>query len=508
MNKISKKSTEHLFLPDRAGGIILHPSSLPGDFGIGELSSNLFKFIDYLHKYGIKLWQILPLGPTGFGDSPYSSFSAFAGNPLLISIERLIDDNNIAKGTIEDLKKLPKNFVDFGSLIPLKWKALFQSYEAFKEKKNKKNSLYEKFKKLNEFWLHNFAVFMALKEYHNGVSWDKWDKKYKFREKNELIKWSKEYKDKIEFQKYVQYLFHSQWSEIKQYSNNMGICIIGDVPIFVAYDSADVWSNTRLFNLNDALKPNFVSGVPPDAFSSTGQRWGNPLYRWDIIKKEKYLWWLQRFKFSLLQMDIIRLDHFRGFEACWQVPASETTAINGKWIKGPGKEFLKVLQKNLGYLPIIAEDLGIITKEVDDLRKYFNFPGMNILQFAFDDQNIEENKYYPKNYHVNSVVYPGTHDNSTTLSWFQSINGALQLKVKNLLETDEDHIVRDFIKLAWSSVSKYAIISLQDLMRLDDKARMNFPGKARDNWNWRFEWKDISDHYWEELKNFSLKYKR
>lgn len=495
----------------RKGGILLHPTSIPSMFGIGELGSELYRFIDLLSINKIKLWQILPLGPTGYGNSPYSCFSAFAGNPLLISIEKLIDENYITGDIVKPLLLLPKNTVDFGNLIPLKWKILKEAFKTFKEIKEKKITIdFQTFCKNQAFWLESFSKFMAIKEELKGEPWNNWPEEYRLGEIPGSEVWIEQKSEDLLFQKFVQYIFFKQWLAVKNYTNLKGISIIGDVPIFVAYDSADVWSNKIKFQLNDIGNPEFVAGVPPDYFSPTGQRWGNPLFRWDVLKENNYEWWIQRIKHTMNLVDIIRIDHFRGFESFWSIPANEPTAVNGKWIKGPGIEIFNVVKDQLGELPIIAEDLGMITPEVEKLLSETGFPGMKVLQFAFGnpEKTYLANPYLPHNYDENCVVYTGTHDNPTTLSWFQHIEKEQKNKVITYCKTSDEDIVGELIKLAWSSKANFAIIPLQDLLRLDDSARMNTPGSNKDNWVWRFIWDKSSEKYWDEIKKFCIEFNR
>lgn len=496
---------------ERLGGILLHPTSLPGKYGIGDLGKAAYRFIDFLHKYNQKLWQILPLGPTGYGDSPYSLFSAFAGNPLLIDPEEL---KNLALLTYRDLKsqiEFPSSHVDFGTVIPYKFRLLEKAFDNFKKKKHPKIQVeFKAFCNENKYWLDDFALFMSIKNEHNLEPWNTWEKGLRFREKSSISSWIKKYSNEIECQKFIQFIFFRQWIKVKNYANNKKIEIIGDIPIFVAHDSADVWSNPELYYLDEQRELLFVAGVPPDYFSETGQRWGNPLYRWDRMKDDNYDWWIKRIKHNFNVVNILRIDHFRGFESYWQIPATESTAVEGKWMSGPGIEFFLHIKKKLGILPIIAEDLGIITPPVKTLRQSTGFPGMRVLQFAFGDdfEDYNESNYLPHNYTRNTVVYTGTHDNDTTKSWFDRSPTVLKNRVLEYTNSDGKDVVGDLIRLAWSSIAKMAIIPLQDLLHLGGDGRMNLPGTVGDNWRWRFTWGQLTEEKGEEISKMSKIYGR
>jgi 4-alpha-glucanotransferase len=505
------ESTVSKVLLPRHGGILLHPSSLPGDYGIGDLGSEIFRFIDFLYEYDQNLWQILPLGPTGYGNSPYQCFSAFAGNPLLISPEKMIQEGLLT--TKESKFPFPekKHRVDYGKAITFKQKILKIAFQKYSQ--NEFPDLEVKMKdffNLNSYWLDDYALFMSLKDEHNLAPWYEWEPQLRDRNSPVIIEWENKKENEIDFVKFCQFLFFSQWKEVKKYSKQRNIKIIGDIPIFVAHDSVDVWSNPHMYYMTTEGDLEYVAGVPPDYFSSTGQRWGNPLYRWDLMKKERYNWWIQRIKHTLEQVDIVRIDHFRGFESYWQIPAQKKTAIKGQWIPGPGIDLFLALKENLGVLPIIAEDLGIITPEVDDLLAQTGFPGMKVLQFAFDDisNETERNMYLPHNYTRNSIVYTGTHDNPTTLAWFESLSPNIQSFVLDYIKTDSDDIVGDFIRLAWSSVASMAVIPLQDLLRLGSKSRMNHPGTTENNWEWRFSWNEHLLRRGKELAKLTRLYDR
>ncbi|MFW9903727.1 MAG: 4-alpha-glucanotransferase [Candidatus Thorarchaeota archaeon] len=508
VNHFSKKTTS--FLKNRLGGILLHPTSLPGEFGIGDLGPQFYRFIDFLHLNQQNILQILPLGPTGYGNSPYQSFSAFAGNPLLISPEIL---SEIGLLTLEEFQKprFSEKKVNFGEIIDFKSKILHLAFTNFKKKRFSSLQVqYKSFKNNHRHWLDEFALFMSIKEASNFHAWNTWEESLKLRKSQAISSWKKTYQDRIEYYKFSQFLFFYQWKNVKKYAQNKNVKIIGDIPIFVAYDSADVWANQHFYYLNKDGEMEYVAGVPPDYFSETGQRWGNPIYRWDRMRANNFNWWIQRINHSFSLVDILRIDHFRGFESYWRIPASETTAINGKWIKGPGISLFTTLKKTFGRLPIIAENLGIITPAVTDLLQQTGFPGMRVLQFAFGSEEEEgiENDYLPHNYIPNTVVYTGTHDNDTTLSWFKNASKEVQNEVLIYLNSNSEDIVGDLIRLAWSSVAKISIIPLQDLLRLGTEGRMNFPGTETGNWEWRFTWKQISKEHGREIAKLSKIYQR
>lgn len=465
----------------RKSGILLHPSSLPGPGGIGSFGEEARRFVDFLHKSGQSLWQILPLGPTAYGNSPYSCYSAFAGNPLLINLETLQDEGDLLPG---DLKPEPNSErVDYAETERYKLGLLKDAAARFfAEAPVKRKEDFWQFCDTT-FWLHDFALFMALKEQFKEMSWKDWPDALASREPEALANWSERLGTAIGEQKYQQWQFARQWKKLKTYANVLGISIVGDLPIFVAYDSADVWANPQLFHLDEKGVPIVVAGVPPDYFSKTGQLWGNPLYNWDKMAQEGYGWWIARLRNDLSLYDMVRIDHFRGFEAFWEVPMWEKTAVNGRWVKGPGENLFHALRNALGNLPIIAEDLGIITSEVEALRDQFGFPGMKILQFAF--ASGPENPYLPHNHVRSCVVYTGTHDNDTTAGWFESLKSKEQKNVLAYFDRDGNDIVWQMVKCALASVADYCIIPMQDLLELPSSGRMNIPGVAGGNWSWR-----------------------
>ncbi|MGB9738329.1 MAG: 4-alpha-glucanotransferase [Chloroflexus sp.] len=494
----------------RASGILLHPSSLPGPWGIGDLGPMAYRFVDFLVAAGQSLWQVLPLGPTGYGDSPYQCFSAFAGNPLLISIDDLIEHNLLtvdeARATLDHL---PTERVEFGSLIPAKQTLLRQSFERFRSSRGTPlHQAYTRFCLENAEWLADYALFMAIKEAQGGGSWHNWTPDLRDRKPEALARIRCDLAVKIDFHQYVQFLFFRQWQSLKEYANRQGVIIIGDTPIFVADDSVDVWAHRDLFYVDAQGMPTVVAGVPPDYFSTTGQRWGNPLYRWDKMAATGYRWWVARMRQALTLYDVLRLDHFRGFEAYWEVPASAPTAVEGRWVKGPGADLFHVLRAELGDLPIIAEDLGLITPEVEELRLAFELPGMKVLHFAFGDN--PNNPYLPHNYTTNYVVYTGTHDNDTTLGWFNTLDPASRAAVLTYLGRDEQtvDIAWDLMRLGMMSVANYVITPLQDVLRLGSEARMNMPGRLGGNWAWRFAADALQEELAIQLRQLTYAYGR
>lgn len=476
--------------PKRMAGILAHPTSFPSPYGIGDLGSGAYRFLDFLAKAGQKIWQVLPIGPTGFGDSPYQAFSSFAGQPLLISPERLIEQRLLTEEDFAEMPKWDAKKVDYGPLIAFKTQLLKRAYQSFQASPDQtlKDPFY-RFKAENAFWLDDYALFMAGKDAHDGRSWLEWEDDLQDPDEAVKAKWNEALAESVEYYKFIQFLFFEQWSALKQYANQLGIQIVGDIPIFVAIDSADVWANKKFFQLDSKGFPTVVAGVPPDYFSATGQLWGNPLYDWEVLKEDQYRWWILRVKMQLRLVDYLRIDHFRGFETYWAVPYGEQTAICGAWRKGPGKDLFYAIQKELGEdIPIFAEDLGIITPEVEELRDCFGFPGMKILQFAFD--NTEENNFLPHYYNHNCICYTGTHDNDTTIGWYQKASGASKQKCRaymNSARQTEEEICWDFIRTALGSTASYAIIPIQDLLCKGSESRMNTPSVADGNWAYRFE---------------------
>jgi 4-alpha-glucanotransferase len=503
----------------RESGILLHPTSLPSRFGIGDLGKEAYQFADFLASTGQRLWQILPLGPTGYGNSPYQCLSVFAGNPLLISLERLVEDKFLDPIELENEPSFPKDRVDYDSVIKFKTPLLKKSFETFERRAAwPERKRFKVFCRKNAGWLDTYSLFMALKEAHDLTAWNTWEEDIRRRHPTSLEHWRKRLDREIRYHKYQQYQFVQQWSRLKKYCNEHQIRFIGDIPLFVALDSAEVWSHPEMFYLDDSGKPTVVAGVPPDYFSKTGQLWGNPLYRWDAMARDGYAWWIERFRFERNLVDIIRLDHFRGFEKYWEVSATDTTALNGRWVLGPGAKLFQAVQNALGSLPIIAEDLGTITPEVHALRDQFGFPGMRVLQFSFDSgPNAYE--YRPYNYPRNSVVYTGTHDNNTTIGWFRGddVEDSTQSQEDRAREkqvaltylgTDGHEINWDFIRLAFTSAANTAIIPLQDILGLGSAARMNIPSRAEGNWCWRFTPDMLTGEIKGRLKELTALYGR
>ncbi len=488
----------------RKSGILLHPTSLPGPGGIGALGDEARRFIDFLAQAGQSLWQILPLGPTGLGNSPYSCYSSFAGNPLLIDLETIAHEGDISATELH--KELPAETVDFPRVERYKNAVLRQAATNFLAAGDPGRMAEFRSFCDEAFWLHDFALYMALKEAHGGRSWLSWPREIACREPAEMAIFGERLKVEVEVRKYVQWQFSRQWRSLKEYANAKGVEIIGDLPIFAAFDSADVWANPHLFHLDERGRPTVVAGVPPDYFSETGQLWGNPLYNWENIAFHGYSFWIERMKCALSLCDIVRIDHFRGFEEYWEVPATEKTAQNGRWVKGPGADLFNALIDALGPLPIIAEDLGVITPDVEALRDRFCFPGMRILQFAFGSG--PDNPYLPHNHIRETVIYTGTHDNDTTAGWFAGLPKKEKKQVRDYLGSDGRDMVRDLVRAAFSSVANVSVIPLQDVLGLDSTARMNVPGKSAGNWSWRFSGDALTDEVSARLYEMTEMYGR
>lgn len=490
---------------DRTAGILLHPTSLPGFGGIGSLGPEAYSFVDTLVAAGMGLWQVLPLGPTGYGDSPYSALAAFGGNPLLIALEPLVDQRLLEPADLEPLAGLPDARVDFGRVIPLKWAALRRSFERFPVSPEQRHA-YRHFHEQHASWLEDTALFLALKDAHGGRPWNEWEPKVRSRDRDAVAAASARLAPEVEFHGYVQWLFFSQWDDLKWYANARNVRIIGDIPIFVAYDSADVWANQELFQLDTQGVQTVLAGVPPDYFSETGQLWGNPHYRWDVLRRQDFAWWIERFRLLLGLVDLVRLDHFRGFAAAWAVPYGERTAVRGEWAPGPGAGLFEALREALGELPIIAEDLGVITPDVEELRDHFGFPGMHILQFAFSSG--PRCPSLPHNLPRNAVVYTGTHDNDTTIGWYYSRTPDEQRFVREYAQTSGLDISWALIHLALASVADMAIVPLQDVLRLGTPARMNLPGRPDGNWAWRLLPGGITEEHVAGLRRLASVYGR
>ncbi len=490
----------------RKSGILLHPTSLPGGHGTGDLGRWAYRFVDFLAAGGQRLWQVLPLGPPGYGNSPYQCYSSMAGNPVLISLDLLAEEGLIPPRELSDAPRLAPGVADFAAAIPFKWRLLrLASRNFFAQSDKGALEEYRKFCVEKKHWLDRFAEFAALKEVNDGVSWTDWKKR------------SGPDPVEVETQKFVQFTFFRQWHSLKRYCNERGIKIIGDIPIFVAHDSADVWANPELFDLDQDGAPRNVAGVPPDYFSATGQMWGNPLYRWDALERTGYQWWAERVHSMLDIVDITRIDHFRGFEKYWEIPGGSLTAAHGKWVEGPGDRLFAALKHVFGELPFIAEDLGFITPEVHALRDRWGFPGMRVLQFAFGSRDPLDS-FKPYNFIPNCVVYTGTHDNDTTVGWYaggvgdttRSANEAKSERDLALryLGSDGHEIHWDFIRLAISSVANTAIFPMQDVLGLGSEARMNLPARAEGNWLWRLLEDQLVPELSERLLDLSRTYGR
>ena len=502
----------------RASGILLHPTSLPGPHGIGDLGDEAYRFADFLSASGQSLWQVLPLGPTGYGDSPYACYSAFAGNTLLVSPERLQKENLIGESDLATLPSLSERTVDFGAAHQAKDAILAKAFANYQRTTDTEfRSEFETFAEDNAGWLDDYTLFRALKTAHDGKPWYEWDSSLATRAPAALVQARTELHEAVEEQKFSQFIFFKQWSALKMYSNRQGIKIIGDIPIFVAHDSADVWTHPEQFKLNPDGSRIVVAGVPPDYFSETGQYWGNPLFNWDQMLADGFKWWIERVRAALETVDIARIDHFRGFAACWEIPGADKTAEHGRWVEAPGRKLFKAIRDALGELPIIAEDLGVITPDVERLRDEFGFPGMRILQFAFgsDSKNID----LPHNYHQNVVVYTGTHDNDTTVGWFNSVAGegstrtAQQIECERrfcmkYLNTEGKEIQWDFIHAVFASVANTAIVPMQDVLGMGSEARMNLPNSSAGNWLWRYRDGALTEELAQRLRELTDLYGR
>ena len=491
----------------RKSGMLLPIASLPSKYGIGSFSKEAYQFVDTLRELGQKLWQILPLGPTGYGDSPYQSFSTFAGNPYFIDLEQLINEGLI---TEEECNSYDwgnnNNYIEYEKIYLSRFKIL---RTAFERSNITENQEYRQYCMDNGWWLHDYALYMSIKDSFNGTSWIEWDTDIRLRNPEAIRRFEEELKNDIEFYKYQQYLFTKQWNNLKSYANNNGIKIIGDIPIYVALDSADTWANPQLFQLNNECIPTVVAGCPPDGFSATGQLWGNPIYTWDYHKSTNYDWWVSRIAYSFRLYDVVRIDHFRGFDEYYSIPYGEENAINGKWNKGPGIDLFNVIKERLGNVDIIAEDLGFLTQSVKDLLNETGYPGMKIIQFAFDSR--EDSDYLPHNYNNNCIVYTGTHDNSTIQGWYRQVNDEDKEMCINYMNNrynqDQDKHW-DFICLAMRSVANTCIIPVQDYLGLGDEARINTPSTLGNNWVWRMDYNSFNKEIIEKIKTLTKLYGR
>lgn len=492
----------------RASGVLLHPTALPGPYGIGDLGSAAYRFVDFLAAADQTYWQVLPLGPTGYGDSPYQCFSSFAGQPLLISPELLLDEGLLARDDLSDLPPFSPDAVNFGWVISWKARLLDRAFQHFKSDDfSTLRSEFNAFCQQSAVWLDDFALFMALKEANDNAVWSDWPAPVARRDPQALAEARRAGQDAIQRHQFLQWLFSRQWGLLRDHAARAGVRFIGDVPIFAAYDSADVWANPHYFYLNESLKPLVVAGVPPDYFSPTGQLWGNPLYRWDAMAASSYAWWVKRVKVALNAVDVLRIDHFRGLQAYWEIPADAPTAEHGRWVRGPGVGLFTAIKQALGDLPIIAEDLGVITPEVNALRDEFGLPGMRVLEFAFGSG--PSNPHLPHNHAPNTFVYTGTHDNDTLLGFFSTPEAAADLAYAcQYVGTEGGDIVWDIIRAAWASVAHTSIAPLQDLLCLGSEARFNFPSRASGNWTWRFREGLLTDFVAQRLSKLTGVYGR
>lgn len=491
----------------RSSGILLHPTSLPGPYGIGDLGAGAYRFVDWLAAHGQSIWQVLPLGPTSYGDSPYQTLSAFAGNSNLISLDRLVEGGLLRKDDLADRPPFPSDKVDYGWVIPYHNQKLSLAHHNFAAAANAALLReYERFVSANHFWLEDFALFIALKREHKLRPWTEWESQLRRRDSSALASAREAYGEQISLERFRQWLFFRQWTDVRAYANERGVRLIGDLPIFVAHDSADVWSNQHEYFLDEAGEPTLIAGVPPDYFSPTGQRWGNPLYRWDVKRAGGYTWWIERIRALLQLVDLIRIDHFRGFEGYWEIPASEPTAMKGRWADGPGAPLFQAIETALGELPIIAEDLGVITPAVEKLRDDFALPGMKVLHFAFSHP---ANPFLPHNHRVNCVVYTGTHDNNTTRGWWESeADERARGFVNEYLGHDGCDIVWSLARLGMRSVARAFVMPMQDVLNLGSGARMNTPGLSTGNWTWRATGSDFENPGKDKLLRLTRTYQR
>ncbi|MGD1106290.1 MAG: 4-alpha-glucanotransferase [Terracidiphilus sp.] len=504
----------------RISGILLHCTSLPGRFGIGDFGPCAYEFVDFLLAAGQKLWQVLPLNPTGYGDSPYQCFSAFAGNPLLLSLERLRDQGLLQESDLAQAPHFPEDSIDFGATIQFKKPALRRAAEAFfADASRADRAAFDRFCESAGPWLDDFALFMALKDEYNGMAWTTWNAEIRRRDPRAVSEWMLRLAPQLNAIKYWQFEFFRQWEDLKTYCRQRDIRLMGDIPIYAAHDSADVWGRPELFYLDDRGNPTVVSGVPPDYFSATGQLWGNPIYRWDALEADGFRWWIERFRASLALFDLVRLDHFRGFESYWEVPAGEGTAIHGRWVKAPGNRLLSALRSEFGELPIVAENLGVITPPVEQLREEFGLPGMSILQFAFGT-DPQGSSFRPHNYRHDLVAYTGGHDNDTAVGWWSSSGAADSTRTPEDVRKehelaraylnfhDDAEINWIMIRAVEASVAGVVIVPLQDVLGLGSSARMNLPGTVSGNWKWRYGPGALSGELSARLRSLTALYDR
>ena len=495
---------------ERRSGILLHPTSLPSPYGIGDFGPSAYAFVDFLEQSGQRLWQMLPLGPTGYGDSPYQTISAFGGNPLLISPQILLNEGLLDSG---DLLPYPfsQSHVEYDIVSTYKLGLFKRAYHNFKiHPRHPMSEEFEAFCENEAEWLEDFVLFSALKEHFDKRPWNEWPHSVKKRHKRTLESFRKKLYSDLQWHRFMQFLFFRQFEKLRSYANAHSVQLIGDLPIFVAHDSSDVWSHPEWFFLDKEGNPSVVAGVPPDYFSESGQRWGNPLFNWKRLKKDHYSFWVDRFRHSIRLFDLVRIDHFRGFADYWEIPAEEDTAINGVWRKGPGEDLFRTIEKALGgQLPIIAENLGIITRDVEELLDTLGYPGMAVLQFGFESmQSDDPSAFLPHNLKCNQVVYTGTHDNMTTLEWWEEQSEEVQDFTRKYLNTDARIIYRDMIRAALGTVCHMAIFPMQDLLGLGKEANMNRPGTTEGNWQWRMERDSISKLLGKDLYDITSIYGR
>jgi 4-alpha-glucanotransferase len=491
----------------RAGGVLLHPTSLPSPHGIGDLGPAAVSWLSWLEAAGCRLWQVLPLGPTGYGNSPYQGLSALAGNPLLISFERLAEEGLLSADDLADLPSFAEGEVEYGEVIPLRERLLDTTYKRFHGgAASQLRAPFESFRQSERDWLDDHALFVALKDGHGGAPWTAWDLPLAKRDPDALQAAAARLGSEVEAQRFRQFLFRRQWSAVRELAAEKGITLIGDLPMFVAHDSVDVWAHPELFQLDEAGNPAVRAGVPPDYFSPTGQLWGNPLYRWEAMRQDGYAWWVRRFRVMLEMVDVMRLDHFRGLEACWEVPGDAENAEHGRWVPGPGADFLEAARDALGSLPMIAEDLGVITREVTALRDRFDLPGMRVLQFGFEGG--PDDAFLPHNYPALCVAYTGTHDNDTALGWYRAAKESHRGYCRRYLAVEEPDIAWGMIRACWASVAAWALAPLQDVLGLDSRARMNLPSRPTGNWGWRFHREALSPELAERLAELGAIYGR
>lgn len=492
----------------RASGILLPVASLPSEYGIGTFSKEAYKFVDILKKAGQSYWQILPLGPTGYGDSPYQSFSTFAGNPYLVDLEEFIEKGWLKKEECDECDfGSNSRYIDYEKIYYARWDVLKKAYG---RSGISKDTDFEAFCKENEEWLQDYALYTEIKISQGGKSWSEWEKKYRLRDAEALEEFEKKHTEGIEFQKFVQYEFYKQWNHLKTYANKKGIQIIGDIPIYVAFDSADSWSHPELFQFDENCLPTGVAGCPPDAFSATGQLWGNPLYKWEYHKETGYEWWIKRIKHCIKLYDVIRIDHFRGFDEYYSIPYGDETAEFGHWEPGPGMDLFKKVKESLGDVKIIAEDLGFLTDTVLQMLEDSGYPGMKVLEFAFDSR--EPSNYLPHNYTQNCVVYTGTHDNETLVGWYEALGdedkkfAMKYIGRKKIMDTDK--AVWAIIRMAQASVADTCIIPIQDYLCLGNEARINQPSTLGGNWMWRLEKDEITPNLVKKIRKMTKLYCR